>query len=326
MKNENIQNTDRPVIVSICCLTYNHAPYIKQCLEGFLSQQTDFAFEILIHDDASTDETPVILKEYEKKYSGMIKVIYQKENQYSKGVNVHLEYNMPRVNGKYIAFCEGDDYWTKPYKLQKQVDYLEAHPDCSLCCHHARLLIQETLEMKELPLPDRIKDINFSFSLRDWIELGWFFTTASIVFRKDCIDERFLKLFPDCKDAHVFYWLLKKGNGCFIKECMSVYRRHSGGVWSSLYREQQNIINLKTVYAIHKIERTPVTREWVIRRFAGLCSFYIRSGHVRKCAKTFSLTYSYLGIAGIIGLLGYVFRKAVCKPFRKASEAVKRSA
>lgn len=325
MKNENIQNTDRPVIVSICCLTYNHAPYIKQCLEGFLSQQTDFAFEILIHDDASIDETPVILKEYEKKYSGLIKVIYQKENQYSKGVNVHLVYNLPRVKGKYIAFCEGDDYWTDPYKLQRQVDYLEAHPDYSLCCHHARLLIQETLKISDLPLPHRIKEMYFIFSLKDWIELGWFFTTASVMFRKDYIDEHFLKLFPDCKDAHVFYWLLKKGNGCFIKESMSVYRRHGGGVWSSLYREQQNIINLNTVYAIHKIEHTPITREWVIRRLAGLSSYYIRSRSVRKCAKTFSLTHSYLGIAGVIGLLGYVFRKAVCKPFRKISEFVGRA-
>lgn len=318
MNNEKNQNTNRPVLVSICCLTYNHELYIEQCLKGFLSQQTDFAFEILIHDDASTDRTPLILKEYEKKYPDLIKVIYQSENQYSKGVNVHLVYNLPRVKGKYIAFCEGDDYWTKPYKLQKQIEFLETHPNYSLCCHHAQLLIQKTSEMKDLPLPAKAKYMNFSFLLRDWIKLGWFFTTASIVFRKDCIDEYFLNQFPDCKDAHVFYSLLRRGSGYFMKESMSVYRRHSGGVWSSLYREQQNIINLKTVYEIHRIEQTSYTREWVIMRLAGLSLFYIRSGYIRKFITTFSLTYSYLGIKGIVDLLGYVFKKMICKPFHKA--------
>ncbi len=328
MNNNKNQYTDAstPIMVSICCLTYNHERYIKQCLDGFLSQQATFAFEILIHDDASTDQTPLILKEYEKNNPDLIKVIYQSENQYSKGVNVHLVYNIPRVKGKYIAFCEGDDYWTQPDKLQKQVEYLEAHPNCSLCCHHANLLIQKTLEIKDLPLPNRAKDMNFAFSLKDWIELGWFFTTASIVFRKDCIDKRFLKLFPDCKDAHVFYWLLKKGNGYFMKESMSIYRRHDGGVWSSLYREQQNIINLKTVYAIHKVEQTSDTRKWVIMRLAGLSMFYIRSKCIRKFIKVFPLTYSYLGVTGIGSLLGHVFKKAVCKLFTKALKTDRRTA
>lgn len=317
MNNENKQNTDRPILVSICCLTYNHELYIRQCLDGFLSQQTDFAFEILIHDDASTDRTSLILKEYEKKYPDLIKVIYQSENQYSKGVNIHLAYNLPRVKGKYIAFCEGDDYWTKPYKLQKQIEFLETHPNYSLCCHHAQLLLQKTLEIKYLPLPAKIKNESFSFSLNDWIELGWFFTTASIVFRKDCINTHFLNRFPDCKDAHVFYWLLKKGNGYFMKEDMSVYRRHDGGVWSSLYREQQNIINLKTVYEIHKVEQTSETKKWVIMRLVGLSLFYVRSGCIRKFAKTLSLVYSYLGITGVIDLFGYTLKKIVCKPFVK---------
>jgi glycosyltransferase involved in cell wall biosynthesis len=116
-------------LVSICCITYNHEKYIQQCLEGFLIQKTTFLFEILIHDDASTDRTADIIREYETKYPDIIKPIYQTENQYSKGVIVSAVYNWPRAKGKYIALCEGDDYWIDSYKLQKQVDFMEANPE-----------------------------------------------------------------------------------------------------------------------------------------------------------------------------------------------------
>lgn len=107
-------------LVSICCITYNHAPYIRQCLEGFLIQKTTFPFEILIHDDASTDGTADIIREYEARYPHLIKPIYQVENQYSKGTKISSTYNYPRAKGKYIALCEGDDYWTDPLKLQNK--------------------------------------------------------------------------------------------------------------------------------------------------------------------------------------------------------------
>ena len=119
-------------LVSITCITFNHAPYIKACLDGFLMQKTNFDYEIIIHDDASTDGTNNIIKEYEKKYPNIIYPIYQKENQYSKGIRPSWEFNLPRLRGKYIAACEGDDYWTDPYKLQKQVDFLERNPDYGL--------------------------------------------------------------------------------------------------------------------------------------------------------------------------------------------------
>ena len=122
-------------VVSICCVAYNHVHFIRQCLDGFVMQKTNFPFEVLIHDDASTDGTQDIIREYEAKYPDIIKPIYQKENQYSKGVRVSLVYNYSRVRGKYVALCEGDDYWTDPYKLQKQVDFLEAHPDYVMCSH-----------------------------------------------------------------------------------------------------------------------------------------------------------------------------------------------
>ena len=127
------KNTREPV-VSIICTAYNHESYIKESIEGFLSQETNFSFEIIIHDDASTDNTAKIIREYEKKYPNIIKPIYQRENQYSKGVRISLSLCKNICKGKYVAFCEGDDYWTDSKKLQKQYDALSENPQCKICC------------------------------------------------------------------------------------------------------------------------------------------------------------------------------------------------
>lgn len=118
------------IIVSINCLVYNHEPYLKQCFEGFVMQKTNFKFEVLIHDDASTDGSVEIIKEYTDKYPDIFKPYFQKENQYSQGNGfVGGKINRERAKGKYIALCEGDDYWIDPLKLQKQVDFLEKHKE-----------------------------------------------------------------------------------------------------------------------------------------------------------------------------------------------------
>ena len=128
-------------LVSISCITYNHEPYIVQALNGFLMQKTSFPFEVLVHDDASTDRTADIIREYEKKFPKIIKPIYQKENQYSKGFTaVTATWNFPRAQGKYIALCEGDDYWIDENKLQIQVDFLERNPEYTMCFHNAEVL------------------------------------------------------------------------------------------------------------------------------------------------------------------------------------------
>ena len=108
-------STNNQIVVSIQCLTYNHAPYIRQCLDGFVMQKTNFRFEAIIHDDASTDGTQEIIREYEKKYPDIIKPIYQKENQYSKGIPGYITNIISsKCKGKYFALCEGDDFWIDP--------------------------------------------------------------------------------------------------------------------------------------------------------------------------------------------------------------------
>ena len=127
------------MIVSIICTAYNHEKYIKYAIDGFLMQKTNFEYEILIHDDASTDNTPKILKEYQDMYPDLIKVIYQKENQYTKGVSA-ITVLLEKAKGKYLAFCEGDDYWIDKYKLQKQVDFLDRNIDYSAVYHNVKIV------------------------------------------------------------------------------------------------------------------------------------------------------------------------------------------
>lgn len=130
MQNWSVKDTENP-LVSVRCITYNHEPYIAQAIDGFLMQKTDFPFEVIIHDDASTDKTADIIREYEKKYPLIIKPIYQTENQYSKRNGSIAKAIDPKLKGKYIAFCEGDDYWIDPNKLQMQVAFLEKNPEFS---------------------------------------------------------------------------------------------------------------------------------------------------------------------------------------------------
>ena len=147
---------NKEIIVSICCATYNHQKYIRDAIEGFLMQKTTFPFEILIHDDASTDGTADIIREYEAKYPDIIKPIYQRENQYSKGIKISQVYQFPRAQGKYIALCEGDDYWIDPHKLQKQVDYLERNPHVSFVATNYFIYDEITKGTRKVAISKRI--------------------------------------------------------------------------------------------------------------------------------------------------------------------------
>lgn len=127
-------------LVSICCITYNHEKYIEDALDSFLMQETNFPFEIIVHDDASTDNTAKTIRKYEKKYPSKIIGIYQKENQYSKGRSPLNDYVLPKVKGKYIATCEGDDYWIDSKKLQKQIEFLESNSEYVMCFHPVKVV------------------------------------------------------------------------------------------------------------------------------------------------------------------------------------------
>lgn len=216
-------------LVSICCISYNHAPYIRRCLEGFLMQKTNFTIEVLIHDDASTDGTEETIREYAEKYPLIIKPIYQKENQYSKGKRVLDEFIYPQVKGKYIALCEGDDYWIDPLKLQKQIDILEREPKYSLCFHNAVVLNERGLRIPRISEFNKLKETQ-SISFDDLVD-DWIIPTASLVFRTQDIKNR-----PDWHDAiysgdfSLSLELFLKGEICYLNDFSSVYRLHNSGV------------------------------------------------------------------------------------------------
>lgn len=234
------------VIVSICCVTYNHENYIRQCLEGFVTQKTTFPFEILVHEDASTDNTANLVKEYESKYPDLFRCVYQTENQFAKQ-NTLINILFPMSRGKYISLCEGDDYWTDPYKLQKQVDFLEANPDFSICFHKAKVIYDEGIQ----PFyPDINKDTKEVTTIED-IAKGNYIHTPTVVFRNSTINkipEWFETAFPADWVLHVIgatYGKIK-----FIKEEMCVYRVHAGGVnsmKSHSYRISKLLPTLKNV-------------------------------------------------------------------------------
>lgn len=151
------------IIVTVICTAYNHEPYIRQCLEGFIMQKANFPFEVLINDDASTDKTADIIREYEKKYSGIIKPFYQTENQYSKRNFPFENILLPRARGKYIALCEGDDYWIDPLKLQKQIDFLESHQEYGLICTQRQYLCDWNNRYKKSRFLNKFVDEDISF-------------------------------------------------------------------------------------------------------------------------------------------------------------------
>jgi glycosyltransferase involved in cell wall biosynthesis len=218
-------NNESP-LVSICSITFNHEPYIRDAIEGFLMQKTDFKFEIIIYDDASTDNTASIIKEYANKFPNLFKIILQKENQYSKGVRgIAVNFTFPHARGKYISLCEGDDYWTDPYKLQKQISFLEQHSEYSFCFHNSKVYYVD----KKYYTNFNIKLKQKSYSVKDLIKKQWFIPTASIVLRKDSLPEAYPDWFFQAYsgDYALELILAMKCDFFYLDDIMSVYRKNS---------------------------------------------------------------------------------------------------
>ena len=260
--------TDLVPMVSISCITYNHAPYIRECLDGFMMQKTNFAFEVLIHDDASTDGTADIIREYEAKYPDIIKPIYQTENQYSKGISPSASFNFPRAKGKYIALCEGDDYWTDPLKLQKQVDFLESHPDYVMCSHRFKQYIQDEHRFIKDWYTDKYNYIDYDWNSFVKFEY-WYAQTLSILFRRKALDLSLYAKYKIQRDLILIYNLLKSGKGCLFSDVMAVYRKHSTGIWTGNNLAQNRTSDIKACICLYDTERTPNSAIMLFNRLNG---------------------------------------------------------
>ena len=275
-------------LVAIRCLVYNHEPFLRQCLDGFVMQQTNFPFVAVVHDDASTDNSAAIIKEYAAKYPNIFRPIYETENQYSKpGAISYIMYENSK-DAKYMAYCEGDDYWTDPHKLQRQVDFLEAHPDYSAIGENGMILntiTNQTYIFNTHPSQD--------VSMEDVIRYRRF-PTAGVVCRMDAIKgiNEVCKYTPDTVQ---WCWLISKGKFRYSDTVSSVYRRGEQGVteysdpfwfgkriekwYLEIIRCFPSVDESFVLLWIAKIYKSMLQRSWRNHNFTSLVKCLFRGGY-----------------------------------------------
>lgn len=234
MKNWKTSNP----MVSIRCLAYNHEDYIADALDGFLIQKTTFPFEVVVHEDASTDNTAIIIREYAKKYPRIIKPIFQTENQYSKHNGAIVRIFQSTLKGKYIAFCEGDDYWTDENKLQMQFDIMESNPSIDMCAHKSAVVDSTTGSIiyytaaldKDGIIPCEMLINAHGSRVVD---------TATLFYRRELMFDS-----PKYREILRMDTTLRiqgalRGGIYYINRSMSVYRNLSKGSWTATRTEEQ---------------------------------------------------------------------------------------
>lgn len=234
MKEKNIK-------VSIICLAYNHEKYIEKTLEGFVNQKTNFDFEIIINDDVSTDNTRKIIDKYVQAYPHLFRPVYQCENQYKKGDWALIDPLHEMAQGKYIAYCEGDDYWMDNKKLQKQYDILEKYTDCSICVHTVQCINEdESINPRIIPIINsNLKSglhTNAEISKIFWTKFWALFQLSSYFIRKEVFYDmkKGLESWGKylCGDNRIFLSALNCGNLWYLDEKMSCYRLNSIGSYT----------------------------------------------------------------------------------------------
>lgn len=250
--------------VAISCTAYNHEPYIRQCLEGFVMQKTYFKFVAIVHDDASLDKTARIIREYEARYPELIKPIYETENQYSKhdgSLGRIMNEAIIATEADYVALCEGDDYWTDPYKLQKQVDFLDGHLEYVICAHNAYQQFANNTWRIFVNPAFREHNICLSEMLTKWHT-----PTASLIYRRKALEKvPSTDSFPN-GDYYLMLRLLSQGKFYYDPSVMSVYRMHDDSVSAEMNRNTVRMYNdiirlLNGVRLLYKEEEQPLFDE-----------------------------------------------------------------
>lgn len=269
------------ILVSVSMITYNHEKFIAEAIESVVAQKTTFPFELVIGEDLSTDSTRVICIEMQKKYPDIIRLRLNDPNQ---GMMLNWINNIESGKGKYVALCDGDDYWTDPYKLQKQVDFMETNPDFAMCSHKVHTLmcghLDENIEMERDML-----------TTEDIIRKDWGLLTASIFFRKEAHKT------PD------WYYTVKNGDFAlqlivslsgkikFLPEYMAVYRQHLGGMSSTLKPLNQTawmvyLLHEFDKYTDRKFKKAIIER---IKRMFKIQIYYAKGYSLRKAATVLTM-------------------------------------
>jgi glycosyltransferase involved in cell wall biosynthesis len=293
-------------VVSVCCWTFNHKKFIRKALKTILMQKTAFPVEIILHDDASSDGTDRLIKTYKKKYPNLIKLMARKKNQYSVVGSLFIEPILKRASGKYIAFCEGDDYWDDSLKIQKQYECLEKNPDFSMCGHDARIIDDKNRPISASLLPDWAKR---DFTSQECIEGKTYIQTLTLMARN--VIKTLPMEFGRVLNADNFLTSLLGSHGGY-KFCGNVqkasYRQHGGGIWTSMDQASQVFSQLVTVFWIKKYYQR--------QRNHDVCREYQK--RLEHASETYLRTCGWVGlIAPNLGILRNRLRVLITDTFRK---------
>lgn len=264
MKNQNHG-------VSIIMLTYNHAPYLKEAIEGVLAQKTDFPIELIICNDCSPDSSDEIIRPYAEKHPDIIRYYRHEKNI---GFEENQRFAFQQCKGKYIAYCEGDDYWRDENKLQFQFDFLENNPDFVMTTARTLALKQNTGE-----ITNDGKDMIFQG--QDYVDYDQesFFKerptqTLTYLIRKDAIDLKWIHVYPDYRDLYYFYHALEFGKGRAFNKVIGVYRLHDGGVFSALDIEKQLSTSINLFKNIKKVNNDSRADVQILKDYDTLINKY----------------------------------------------------
>lgn len=256
MENNSIALKKHAPILSIVCCTFNHEKFIKNAIDGFLLQKADFPFEVVIHDDASSDNTQQIIESYYLKYPEIIKPVFQKSNQFSLGKKI-FPIALQFCLGKYIAICEGDDFWIASDKIQKQVDFLEKNLSASFTAHSVEILD----DTQKFNIYDPFENHPIGYFETGDILQKHFIPTLSIVFRRDALV--LPEWYYNCRSGDIAIELILSlyGPGYFFPEKMGCYRHHDGGITkclvnhSKIYKQNYRLYKNFNILSEGKFEK-----------------------------------------------------------------------
>mgnify|MGYP003291856894 CR=1 FL=1 len=262
-------------LLSIVTITYNHEPYIRKCIEGVLIQQVNFPIEFIIAEDCSTDGTLAICKEYAIKYPNLIQLITSENNV---GAIANERRAMKAAKGKYIAFCEGDDYWTDPLKLQRQIDFLEENPKYSVTFHRCKHynVVDDTIKDDQCGFLFQNNEEGVDVTVKMFFD-KWITQPLTMVYRASMFDLDDMLKYKYYRDMHQIYHLLMNGKGYLFGFEGGVRIVHSGGMHSMVIEKKQIADALLIAEELYKINKTTDTKlyyvntiKWAVDKSKGI--------------------------------------------------------
>lgn len=301
-------------LVAIRCITFNHEAYLKDALEGFVSQQTDFPFVAIVHDDASSDRTPEILKEYAEKYPDIIFPIFEIENQHSKhdgSLGRIMDSACEASAAKYITWCEGDDYWMDHLKLQKQVYLLRNNPEATACYSAFKTVDQKGTEV-DIPFYNEcMKKSKSGDQFEDLIKTNYILT-CTFMAKHDILDTEIYQNRPNFVDHGLFLTAAYLGPMIFLDEPLAAYRINTNGMIRTQLKRIGDLCRVTKLYFWENAitDNHLITKKIRIIKFLWETEYYERSRNKYKTIFYLLKRSSFYAIlSGHLWLYQFVIRK-----------------